>query len=264
MKHVRVRSFLAGASVCALLAGCTSEQIAGDVGERETEAAASVEKTLDDEHPGQTAVVLRWQKLPDAGRAKELRIVVENTTKEPQDVKLLLTGTPPSRQEVIEQEWTDIVLGAEEARTLSLPISNLPVQSTVHSAGLRVVASFTGVGSASATRRLAFSEPRTLTSAKDFKTVSVRTLSEQSRVHTLAANADQLLQSAGEVRVRNKKNGAFELANAVDARTGIQYGVLIERDVNPAEVEGTENDMHFPESETVSGDAGVDALGEEL
>lgn len=266
MKHQRVRELLAGAGLCAFLASCTSEQATIDVREKEREAqSATSERTLDGDHPGQTAVVLRWLKPADTTRAKELRIVVENTTDEPQDVELLLSGTPPSRQEVIEQKWTDIVLGAKETRTLSLPIGSIPVQSTVHSAGLRVVASFTEAASAgTAARNLAFSESRTLTSASDFKSVHVRTPDEQSRVHTLAANVDALLQSSGEVRQRNQKSGAFALANAIDARTGLRHGVMIVRDVSPAEVEGTENAMHYPDTDAVPRDAGAKESREEL
>jgi hypothetical protein len=219
---------------------------------------------LDGENAGATAITLRWVQPKNAANVSELRVIVQNTTDVAQRVQLVLSGTPPSRQEVIEQPWLEFVLGGRQSRVQRLPLSDMPVQSSVHPSGLRVVAQFSPtLDEPGAPPAIAFTEPRLLTFDGSFRTAHLRTTEEHSRLQTEAPNLESLLEAPFEVRMRNSQTGAFVLASGMDP-DGQPSGVMIVRDVDPELVKDSDIHPHFPDTEVLLGDAGAFFAGEDF
>ena len=228
MTHRLLGGLLGSVSLGVLCVGCFSEP---DGGQRRAEQALAVDPAsetngsaqdqddpvLDGENAGSTAVTLRWVQPENAANVAELRVLVQNTTDQPQAVQLVLTGTPPSRQEIIEQPFGQFVLNGRQTRVQKVSLSDIPVQSSVYPAGLRVVAQFSPAqGSPTLAPSISFTEPRLLAFDPSFKTAQLRTTEEQSRMDSAAPSLELLAAVPYEVRVRNPQTGAFVLADSVD------------------------------------------------
>lgn len=216
------------------------------------------------EHPGRPAVVVRWNDDGDSAIAQSLALLVENTTATPQVVKLLLAGTTPSGSQTLEQAWTELLLQSKEARVLRVDFDEIPVQSSVAPAALRVLARYGQAdGTPPALNALSFTESLLLTFDASFKTATARSVDQQS-AHDAATDLNPVLGIEGEVRLRNAQTAAFV---AMKRFSGPEEHRVIVRHVGEEEVhtaELAEPPVHFPDTEVLVGDAGPHFTGEDL
>jgi hypothetical protein len=135
---------------------------------------------------------------------------------------------------------------------VQVKIDELPVQSTVHPSGLRVVARYGSSSAALATSTLmAFTELLLITYDSNFKTATARKLEEQARVDSLAPDRATRLIDEGEVLMRSAKNGA--LARTSEGNSRVRHAPMMFHSRRPLNVDH-ENAVHFPDTEPSKGD----------
>jgi hypothetical protein len=226
--------------------------LANESASSEKAPAAKEAPEIRGDGPTSTAVTVGWHNLGNSASGTKFPVRVTNTSSEVQMVELVLAGTTPSNQETIDQKLIDLVLAPKETRVVPVKIDELPVQSTVHPSGLRVVARY-GLSSAAlvSSTLMAFTEPLLITHDSTFKSATARKLGEQARVDALTPNRSTRLIDEGEVLMRNAKSGA--LARASEGNARVRHAPMMFHSQRPLNVDH-ENATHFPDTELPQGD----------
>lgn len=260
-----------GASFLALLTilGCTSAgELSGQESKQQTAELEEPEPASDavcQERPSRTAVNVQWGGPIGPGAMKQVPVLLTNNSAVAQAVTLVLSGTSPNAQQVVEQKWFELVLAAGQKQTVQLPFDRAPVQSTVRPSGLRVVAQFAESGAApSSGKRTVFTEPLLVTFKGDFKAATARSLGDQKKADAATPDLDAILQSAFEVRLRSEKSGAMVAVAAPGLASDAWAGAMGVRDVSAEEAEADRGGPHAPDTEIPVGDGGPGFTGETL